>query len=272
VTPTIQRLAAGVAWTATGLLLAACAESTLPHDEPVGRPAALSVAAASDLRYALDDVVAAFRAEHPAIDVAVSYGSSGNFYAQLVNGAPFDLYLSADIAYAKRLADQGVAQPDSLFTYADGRLVVWVPSSSELDVAGRGLEALTDAAVVRVAIANPEHAPYGRAAEAALRSAGVYETVKPKLVLGENVSQALQFVESGAAQAGVVALSLVLAPPVAAAGRYAVLPRDVHPRLEQGGVIMKHASGAQAAQLFRSFMLGADGRAVLDRYGFAVPR
>jgi molybdate transport system substrate-binding protein len=259
---------------AAGLLLGAgaCAGDSAAPARSATPGAHLAIAAASDLRYALDEVVTAFRAEHPAVEVAVSYGASGSFYAQLVNGAPFDLFLSADIEYARQLVERGVAEPDSLFTYAEGRLVLWVPSSSTIDITGRGLEALTDAAVSRVAIANPEHAPYGRAAEAALRSARLYEAIRPKLVLGENVSQAFQFVESGAAQAGVVALSLALAPPVAAAGRYVVLPADAHPRLEQGGVIMRAARGAPAASLFRSFMASAGGRAVLDRYGFAVPR
>jgi len=269
VKPRIQQLAAGVALTAAGLL-AACAESTAPG-EPAGPSATLSVAAASDLRYALDDVVTAFHTEHPDIEVAVSYGSSGSFYAQLLNGAPFDLFLSADVEYARRVADQGAGLRDSLFTYAEGRLAIWVASSSALDIDGRGLEALTDAAVTRVAIANPEHAPYGRAAEAALRAAGVYDTVRPKLVLGENVSQALQFVESGAAQVGLVALSLALAP-AAAAGRHVLVARDMHPPIEQGGVIMTRASHAGDARSFRLFMLSDQGRSVLERHGFTVPR
>jgi molybdate transport system substrate-binding protein len=231
----------------------------------------VSVAAASDLRYALDEVVAAFTAMNPDTEVMVSYGSSGSFYAQLVNGAPFDLFLSADVDYARRLVTQGVAVADSLFIYAEGRLVVWVPAASGLDIEARGLDALRSPAITRVAIANPEHAPYGRAAEAALRSAGVYDVVKPKLVLGDNVSQALQFVESGAAEAGVVALSLALAPPVVAAGRYVLVPATAHPRLEQGGVIMAAAAGEGASRL-RSFLMSPDGRAVLDRYGFVEPR
>jgi molybdate transport system substrate-binding protein len=122
-----------------------------------------------------------------------------------------------------------------------------------------------------VSIANPEHAPYGRAAEAALRSVGIYEAVKPKLVLGENVSQALQFAESGAAQVGIVALSLALAPPVAASGRYALVRADAHPRLDQGGVIVRRSRGEASARAFRAFMQESSGRAVLERYGFATP-
>lgn len=266
-----RTLAAGACVVALSLL-PACGEPAAGARDPAGPRPALSIAAASDLRYVLDELVAVFRDRHPGTEVAVSYGSSGSFYAQVLNGAPFDLYLSADIDYARRLIEQGVAWPDSLFTYADGRLIVWVRSSSPLDVEARGLSALTDRSVTRVAMANPEHAPYGRAAEAALRSAGLYDAVKPKLVLGDNVSQALQFVESGAAQAGLVALALVLTPPVAAAGRYAVVPAPMHPRLEQGGVIVKSSTNAEAAGLFRAFMLSAAGQAVFDRYGFVVPR
>jgi molybdate transport system substrate-binding protein len=231
----------------------------------------VSVAAASDLRYALDEVVIAFQAVHPDTEVTIAYGSSGSFHAQLVNGAPFDLFLSADIDYARQLGAAGVARADSLFTYAEGRLAVWVRSSSWLDLDALGLRALAEEGVRRVAIANPAHAPYGRAAEAALRSAGVYDAVKPKLVLGDNVSQALQFVESGAADVGVVALSLAAAPPLASTGRYVVVPATAHPRIEQGGVIMAAANGEGASRL-RLFLLSQDGRAVLDRYGFAPPR
>ncbi len=236
---------------------------------PFERPPVLSIAAASDLRYALDEVVEAFRRDHPDTGVSVTYGSSGGFFAQIVNGAPFDLYLAADVDYARQLADRGLADADSLFTYAEGRLVVWVPSASRLDVERLGLEMLVDPAVARIAIANPSHAPYGRAAEDALRSTGLYDDVKAKLVLGENVSQALQFVQSGAADAGLVALSLALAPPVAASGRYFLLPPDVHTPIEQGGVVLTGAARPDAAQAFRAFMLGEAARAVFARYGFA---
>lgn len=256
-----------------GGALAACggAERDGSADPSVRRPAALAIAAASDLRYALDEVVAAFRAAHAEIGVSVSYGSSGNFFAQLVNGAPFDLFLSADVDYPRRLAEQGLTLPDTEFTYGHGRIAVWVASRSPIDIAARGLDAVLDERIAHVAIANPEHAPYGRAAEEALRRAGHLERVKPKLVLGENISQTLQFVQSGAADVGVVALSLALAPPVAAAGRYALVPADAHAPLEQGGVIMRAAARPDAARSFRAFMTGTEGRAILARYGFAVP-
>lgn len=233
--------------------------------------AALSIAAASDLRYALDELTGMFRQSHPEIGTAVSYGSSGNFYAQLLNGAPFDLFLSADVAYPRQLADRGLTAPDSLFSYAEGRIAVWVARSSPLAVEALGLKALTGDSVAHVAIANPEHAPYGRAAEAAMRSAGVLEQVRPRLVLGENISQTLQFVQSGAADAGIVALSLALAPALSKEGRFWVIPADAHPPIEQGGVIMRSAASPEAAWSFRRFMLGDEARAALRRYGFSVP-
>jgi molybdate transport system substrate-binding protein len=142
--------------------------------------------------------------------------------------------------------------------------VVWVPAGSPLDPA----TALRDPSLKHLAIANPQHAPYGRAAQAALRSLGLYASVQPKLVLGENIAQTLQFVESGAADAGIVAMSLALAPPVRARGRYWEIPPDAYPRMEQGGIILKDSG---AARDFRGFLLSADGRRILRQYGFLVP-
>jgi molybdate transport system substrate-binding protein len=275
--PTLNRLNRMDYWScwllrvATVSLVLSAASSGLACGGPRsgGSAPPLSIAAASDLRYVLDDLVVLFREAHPGTEVATSYGSSGNFFAQLLNNAPFDLFLSADVAYPRQLIERGIARPESLFTYADGRLVVWVPASSSLDVVALGLKALTDPSVTRIAIANPEHAPYGRAAEAALRSTGLLSEVKPKLILGDNVSQTLQFVQSGAAQAGIVALSLAVAPAVAPSGRYWLVPSDAHPRLEQGGVIMRVAARADAAQAFRTFMQGDQARKALARDGFA---
>ena len=252
-------------WVLAGLLaaLAACG--------PRRPPVEVSIAAAADLQFALPEIVAQFHRLHSEVAVSVTYGSSGNFYSQLVNRAPFDLYFSADVSFPKKLVEQGFAPADSLFTYAVGRLVLWVPAVSPFDVEKLGVAALRSPAVHHVAIANPQHAPYGQAAEAALRSLGVYDAVREKLVYGENVAQALQFVQSGSAEAGVLALSLALAPPVAAAGRYWEVPLDASPRLEQGGVILKSARNPAAARQFRDFVLAAPGRATLKRFGFFIP-
>ena len=239
---------------------------------PAGVPprAAVRVAAAADLNAALDDLIARFSAAHP-IDVSVSYGSSGTFYAQLLNHAPFDLFFSADVDYPRQLAARGLTVPGSEFSYAIGRIVVWVPSASPMALGDDPLQALTSAAVAHVAIANPAHAPYGRAAVAALRTAGVYDRVQPKLVFGENVAQALQFAETGAADAGIVALSLALAPAAKDRGRFAQVPVDAYPRIEQGGVVLKWAAAPDAARSLSDFVLSADGRAILKQYGFFLP-
>src|ERR1022692_4693021 len=163
-------------------------------------PAPLRIAAAADLRYALDDLVKAFRERHGDVRIEPAYGSSGMFYAQLVNHAPFDLYLSADVQYPRKLSEQGLILPGSEFTYADGRIVLWTSNASGVDIERLGMAALRQPAVHHIAIANPAHAPYGRAAEAALRSLGVYDAVKDKLVMGENISQTFQLAQSGAAE------------------------------------------------------------------------
>ncbi|MFY9726968.1 MAG: molybdate ABC transporter substrate-binding protein [Bryobacteraceae bacterium] len=251
------------------LLIAAfavCAEST-----PAARAQKLTVAAAADLRFALDELAPQFRAAHRGVDLAITYGSSGNFFAQIQNGAPFDVFLSADVDYPRLLVAAGLASKDSLFVYGVGRIVVWVPAASPLDPAALGIRVLEAASVRHIAIANPRHAPYGRAAEAALRSLGVYDRLSPKLVLGENVAQAFEFAESGAAEVGIVALSLALAPAARGHGRYWEVPQEAYPKIEQGGVILARAPAGPAAQ-FRAFLLSAEARRILKQYGFSVPQ
>ena len=228
-------------------------------------------AAAADLRFAMEDLVGAFSRDHPDIAVEPSYGSSGVFFAQLRNGAPFDLYFSADAAYPRRLTEEGLTLPDSEFIYAAGRIVLWTPRDSPLAVAERGDAALNDPRLKRLAIANPRHAPYGRAAEQALRSRGRREAVADKLVFGENVAQALQFAQSGAADAAVVALALALAPSIREEGVYWEFPLESYSRMEQGGAVMRGSKEPAAALAFRDFVLSEPGRAVLKRYGFFMP-
>jgi len=232
-------------------------------------PAPLRIAAAADLRYALDDVVKAFRQRHAEVRIEPTYGSSGMFYAQLVNHAPFDLYLSADVEYPRKLSAQGLTLPGSDFAYADGRIVVWTGNATGVDVARLGMDALRQPAVRHIAIANPAHAPYGRAAEAALHSLGLYDAVQGKLVMGENISQAFQMAQSGAAEVGIVALSLAIAPSAAGQGHYWEIPRDAYPRIQQGGAILKWTKNPEAAHAFRAFLLAPEGRAILKRYGFS---
>ena len=231
---------------------------------------AIRIAAASDLRFALDDVAAAFRLRSPVTRIDVTYGSSGTFHAQIVHGAPYDVFLSADLSYPRDLVARGRGDAAGSFVYAIGRLVLWVPSSSPLDVA-RGMDVMRDPRIRHVAIANPAHAPYGRGAEAAMRSAGVWDTVSRKLVLGENVAQAAQFVESGAAEIGVIAHSLALAPAMRGKGRYWDVPPGMYPVMEQGGLVLSSAVDPAAAVRFRAFMQSADARAILARSGFTLP-
>ena len=230
----------------------------------------VTVAAAADLRFALDEVLALVAEQHPDVVTTVTYGSSGQFLQQIDNGAPFDLYLSADAAYPRELVDAGLAEEDELFDYAVGRLALWVPDGSDLDPAV-GLSLLADPRVDRVAIANPEHAPYGVAAVAAMREAGVHDDVEDRLVLGENVSQAAEFVRTGQADAGVVALSLVLAEATRGVGRWEEVPPGTFPPLLQGGVVLARAQDPAAARAVRDVLLSEAGREVLDSYGFARP-
>lgn len=229
----------------------------------------LSVAAASDLNFAFKEIVTQFERQ-TGTHVKLSLGSSGNLFSQIQNGAPFDLYFSADIRYPQKLEESGHAVPGSLYRYATGRIVVWVPARSSLDLAQRGIEALRDPTVRKIAIANPKHAPYGRAAVTAMEHFHIYERVKDRLVLGENVSQAAQFVESGAADIGVIALSLALAPPMKQAGRYWEVPLDAYPPLEQGAVIVRRGANQEEARALLAFVQSTEGQAIMRRYGFTI--
>jgi molybdate transport system substrate-binding protein len=229
----------------------------------------LRIAAASDLQFAFADLAARYEKQTGA-KLAITYGSSGNFFAQIQNGAPFDLFFSADIAYPRKLIDAGFAESDSRYTYAFGRIVLWLPPKSPLIPANLQWNTLLDARIQRIAIANPEHAPYGRAAVAALQKAGLYERLKSKLVYGENISQAAQFVLSGSAQAGILALSLATAPAMKS-GKYWEIPRDLYPPLEQAVVLLKSSSNKPAARAFLAFLQTESARATLARYGFTLP-
>lgn len=223
------------------------------------------VAAASDLTFALPDIQTLVTAIDPTIEIAPAFGSSGQFLQQIVNGAPFDLYLSADQAFPQEVAAQGLADPSGVFEYGVGRLVVW---TTRADLGEPTLQTLADPSLAKVAIANPRHAPYGRAADAAIVNAGLAQTVAGKLVLGENVSQAAEFVLSGSADIGVVALSLVLADAVRDTGRWSLVPAELHDPLTQAGVVLSRAQDVEAARIVRDVLMGPDGQAVLRRYGF----
>jgi len=230
----------------------------------------LKIAAASDLQFAAPALTARFE-KATGSQVSVTFGSSGNFFTQIRNGAPFDVFLSADVNYPRQLEAAGMVDRGSVAIYAVGRIVLWARTDRALDV-DRGLALLADAAVSRVSIANPAHAPYGRAAVAALEHAGVYTAVRGKLVYGENVSQAAQFAQTGNADATIVALSLAVAAAMKEAGRYYEIPTAFYPPIEQGAaVIAKSAQKALAAR-FVDFLKTPEAVAILESYGFGVPR
>lgn len=249
------------------LVLLAISSTAHSPSALAANPPALRIAAASDLRFALDEILSSFRAANPTLRVEATYGSSGNFFAQIREGAPFDVFLSADSEYTRRLAGEGLAEPP--FPYAIGRLALVVRKETGLDPRGLG-DLLTSPAIRRLAIANPAHAPYGRAAEAALRTWKIQELVATKLVFGDSVSQAAQFVDTGAAQAGLVALALARAKTSNLA--FAEVPESAHPPLDQAGVILKRTTSLEAARAFQKHLTSDAGRAILGGYGFGLPK
>ncbi len=229
----------------------------------------LTVAAASDLQTALPAIAAQFEKD-TGQKVTLTFGSSGNFFTQIQNGAPFDVFLSADIDYPRRLERAGLAERGSLYEYATGRLVLWTRNDSGIDVR-RGLAALADARVRRIAIANPEHAPYGRAAVAALRHEQLYERVREKFVFGENISQAAQFAQSGGADVGVLALALALSPTLKSSGTHVEIPDSLYPPIEQAAIVVAASRQKTLARQFVDYLKNAESVRTLQSYGFSVP-
>jgi molybdate transport system substrate-binding protein len=230
----------------------------------------LTIAAASDLTYALKDLAAQYE-KQTGDSVRISYGSSGNFFSQIKNGAPFDLFFSADVVYPRQLEAAGLTEPGTLYEYARGTLVLWVPNASKLDL-NRGIEVLKDQSIKKIAIANPEHAPYGAAAVAAMRHARIYDELKSKLVMGENIAQTAQFVSTGNADVGMLALSLALAPPMKSAGRYIEVPASDYPPIIQAAVIVNSSPNKPAAKRFMAFIKQPSTAELLARYGFTASR
>ena len=230
----------------------------------------LTIAAAADLNYAMKNLAARFE-QKTGERVGLSLGASGNLYSQIQNGAPYDLFFSADAEYPRKLAAAGLIEKGSLRTYAVGHLVLWAPYASKLDPQSLKMNLLVQPSVKKIAIANPEHAPYGRAAMAALEHFGLTAKLADKLVLGENVSQAAQFVQSGNAQAGLIPLSLALSPAMKRAGTYWEVPPDSYPAIEQVVGMLSSSKHKEAAQAFIDFLGSPEGATVLQQYGFSVP-
>jgi molybdate transport system substrate-binding protein len=227
----------------------------------------ITIAAAADLKFAMDEIVNTYKKANSADEIDVVYGSSGKFQTQIQQGAPYDLYFSADISFPRELAKNGFAASE-VKPYAVGRIVLW---SASMDASKMTLDSLSDPKITRIAIANPQHAPYGKRAEEALRSSGLWDKVEPKLVYGENIAQTAQFVQTGNAQAGVIALSLAVNPELASKGGYWLIPEKLHAPLEQGFIITKQAAGNALAKRFAEYMGSKPARAVMSKYGFVLP-
>lgn len=230
----------------------------------------VNVAAAADLSAAFKEIAANFE-KQKGIEVKVSFGASGALTQQIENGAPFDIFFSADMGYPQQLIAEGHASSATVYRYAVGKLVLWAPAGSPLDFERQGMNALLDPSVQKIAIANPQHAPYGRAAMAALKHAGLYEKVASRLVQGENISQAAQFVESGNAQVGFVALAHAIAPEMKAKGKYWLVQDDAYPPLDQGAILLAHSPHSQEAAEFMEFVKAKETVSIMQRYGFTMP-
>ena len=230
----------------------------------------LTVAAAADLSSALKELGENYE-KKTGVKMKLSFGASGALTQQIQNGAPFDLFFSADMDYPRQLITSGDADGASLYQYAVGKLVLWVPADSSLDLDRNGMNVLLDPAVKKIAIANPQHAPYGRAAVAALKHAGLYDRVADRLVVGENVSQAAQFAESGNAQVGFVALAHAVAPGMRGKGKYWEVPADFYPPLAQGVVVLSHSRHKKEAAEFVAYIKAKESSELLRKYGFTLP-
>ncbi len=229
----------------------------------------VSIAAAADLAYCLEDINTAFKKSHPDVDLKVASGSSGNFATQIKNGAPFEVFLSADASFPRDLIKAGFADESTFSIYAVGKIVLWTSTPDKVDVT-KGFDLLrdSDGPVKKLAVANPDHAPYGRAAKEALVHEKLWDAVQPRVVLGENIAQAAQFVETGNADAGFVALSLVLSPKLAKVGKWWEVPADTYNKLEQGVVLTKPGMSNPLARAYIDFLKTDEARAIFDRYGF----
>ena len=230
----------------------------------------LTVAAAADLQFAMQAISWRFQQDTGNI-VKVIYGSSGNLAQQLRNGAPFDMFFSADLEYPKQLEKAGLTEPGTFYHYAKGKIVMWVRNDSSVELKS-GMQSLLDASIKKIAIANPQHAPYGRAAVAAMKKGNVYDVVKGKLVLGENISQTASFVVSGSAEIGIVAFSLAVSPNMREKGRYWEIPITDYPAIEQACVILSSSKNKETARQFLSFIKTAAVAETLKAYGFDVAR
>lgn len=235
------------------------------------RPTPLAVAAAGDLRGVLEEVKGRFEAKRPDIRLELSFGSSGSFTSQIQQGAPFDVFLSADTGFPEQLQKAGLTTAEAPFPYARGSLALWIRKDLNLDPAKEGLKVLLHPSVKAISTANPQLAPYGRAGEAALRWAGLLEAVKPRLVFADNIAQAAQFLQAGSAEAGLISATQARHPALVATGLVWKVPAEAYPALRQAGVILKRTQGLEQARAFRDFLLAPEAQAILVQHGLGRP-
>jgi molybdate transport system substrate-binding protein len=241
------------------LLLSGCHHPTPDTKQQI------TVAAAADLGPAFEELGRLFE-QQSGIEVVFSFGSTGTLAQQIANGAPMDLFAAANVAYVDGLEQQGLIIPDTKALYARGRITLWTNKDSTLKLAE--ITDLTRPEVKRIAIANPDHAPYGLAAKQALESAGVWDAVKPKLVYGDNIRQTLQFAQTGNADVAIVALSL----SIVSDGHWILVPAELHEPLDQALAVIKGTQHEGQARQFASFINSPPGRAIMDKYGFTLPQ
>ncbi len=254
-------------WVFVALLSAGCQPIPAPHPP---QPVTLTVSAAADLTYAFSEIGKQFEAE-TGHKVVFNFGSTGQLAQQIEQGAPVDLFAAANASYVDDLERQGLILPDTKRLYARGRITLWTRADSPLQITR--VEELTRPEIVRIAIANPDHAPYGMAARQAMQTAGVWEAVQPKLVFGENVRQTLQYAETGNVDVAIVALSLSV--PAAAAqgapGRWTLIPEELHSPIDQALAIVKGTQYEEAGRAFAAYVNGPEGRPIMRKYGFILP-
>ncbi|MES1160484.1 MAG: molybdate ABC transporter substrate-binding protein, partial [Bacteroidota bacterium] len=223
------------------------------------------IAAAADLKFAMDSLITVFSKEAPGTTIKAVYGSSGNFFEQITNGAPFDLFFSADLDYPRKLQEQNKTLAPPIL-YGTGQIVLW---SKKTDPAAAKMNTILQASITKIAIANPAHAPYGKRAYESLQYYKLYDQIKDKLVLGENISQTAQFINSGAADIGIIALSLALSPAMQKeGGKYWLIPAETHQPLQQAYVLLTHAKDNTGAVTFATFISSPKAKTIMSYFGF----
>jgi molybdate transport system substrate-binding protein len=233
--------------------------------------ATLTIVAAADLRGVFDDLKAGFEAKHPGTALRAAFGASGSVTAQIQQGAPYDVFLAADTGFPEQLQKAGLVTAEGPFPYAMGSLTLWVRKDLNLDPARDGLKVLLNPAIQKIATANPQTAPYGRAGEAALRSAGLLDTLRARLVYADNIAQAAQYLQAGTAEAGLISYSQAAHPALSGMGVLWRVPAEAYPPLRQAGVILKRTPFSEQARAFKEFLVGPEGQAILARHGFGKP-